>query len=173
MTSSILHLPEHDGERHEERDDIERLIAVSQHFGAAMFAELPRIVVAIDGTEVSLALADQIVRWQQVYRWPCAVHLLWIHPFVGKEAADRQLEANGIEQTAASCDRLKAAGLAFTRHLVMGNPAGCIVRRSMELKASMILMGTRGHGPLGSALLGSVANRVTQEAEIPVTLVRA
>ena len=173
MTSLILHLPEHDGERHEQRDDIERLIAVSQHFGASMAADLPRIVVAIDGTEVSLALADQIIRWQQVYRWPCAVHLLWVHPFVGKEAADRQLEAKGIEQTTATCARLTGAGLSYTRHLVMGNPAGCIVRRSMELEASMILMGTRGQSPLGSALLGSVANRVTQEAEIPVTLVRA
>ena len=79
MTSPILHLPEHDGERREERDDIERLIAVSQHFGAAVATGLPRIVVAIDGTDVSLALADQIIQWQQVYRWPCAVHLLWVH----------------------------------------------------------------------------------------------
>jgi nucleotide-binding universal stress UspA family protein len=173
MNNPTLNLPGRDGERLEERDDIERLIGVSQHFGPAMAAELPRIVVAVDGTEVSLALADQIIQWQQGYHWPCAVHLLWIHPFVGKEAADRQLEANGIEQTAATCERLTAAGLSYTRHLVMGNPAGCIVRRSLDLGASMILMGTRGHGPLGSALLGSVASRVTQEAEIPVTLVRA
>ena len=173
MTSPILHLPEHDGERREERDDIERLIAVSQHFGAAVATGLPRIVVAIDGTDVSLALADQIIQWQQVYRWPCAVHLLWVHPFIGKEAADRQLEANGMEQTAATCERLNTAGVAYTRHLVMGKPAACILRRSVEIKASMILMGTRGQGPLGSALLGSVANRVTQETEIPVTLVRA
>jgi len=173
MNSPTLICAEHDGERREERDDIDRLIGVSQHFGATVAPDLPRVVVAIDGTEVSVALADRVIEWQQGHRWPFAIHLVWVHPFLAKEAAERQLEANGIDDSNATGAKLAAAGLAYTRHLIMGNPAVSIVRRCAELGGCMILMGTRGHGPLGSALLGSLAHRVVQEAEVPVTLVRA
>lgn len=173
MTQIGLVLPQHDGERLEERDDIGRLTGVVQQFGAADSADLPRIAIAVDGTEVSLALIDRALEWRQQHQWQFAIHLLWAHPFVAKEVAERQLESNGQTQTQAVCAHLATSGLAYTLHLIMGNPAASIVRRAAELNARMILMGTRGHGPIGSALLGSVANRVVQEASIPVALVRA
>lgn len=55
----------------------------------------------------------------------------------------------------------------------MGNPAPAILERADELDATLILMGTRGHGPIGSVLLGSVAYKVVHGASRPVTLVRA
>jgi nucleotide-binding universal stress UspA family protein len=36
----------------------------------------------------------------------------------------------------------------------------------------MIVMGTRGHGLLGRAVMGSVAQRVLIDAEVPVLLVK-
>ncbi len=36
----------------------------------------------------------------------------------------------------------------------------------------MIVMGTHGHGLIGRALMGSVAQRVVTDAEIPVLLVK-
>ena len=39
-------------------------------------------------------------------------------------------------------------------------------------KAHLIVMGTHGHGLLGRAVMGSVAQRVLTEAELPVLLVK-
>jgi nucleotide-binding universal stress UspA family protein len=36
----------------------------------------------------------------------------------------------------------------------------------------MIVMGTHGHGVIGRAVMGSVAQRVLAEADIPVLLVK-
>jgi nucleotide-binding universal stress UspA family protein len=36
----------------------------------------------------------------------------------------------------------------------------------------MVVMGTHGHGLLGRALMGSVAQRVVTESTVPVLLVR-
>jgi len=40
------------------------------------------------------------------------------------------------------------------------------------IQAHMIVMGTHGHGLLGRALMGSVAQRVITEADIPVMLIK-
>ena len=172
MSTPSLTLPSGDVERIAERDDIERLVGVILRSGNANGDDLPRIVVAIDGSEVSLALVDRIVEWLG-HGWNLTIHLLCVHPFVAKEAAEKQLEANGLAQTASACTRLSESNTPYFLHLVMGNAAACIVRRATELGAAMILMGTGGHGSIGGALLGSVANRVVQDATIPVTLLRA
>ncbi|MFT4234600.1 MAG: universal stress protein, partial [Microbacterium sp.] len=47
-----------------------------------------------------------------------------------------------------------------------------IVRAAKEAGASLIVMGTHGHGSIGRALMGSVATKVIAEAEIAVLLVQ-
>lgn len=47
-----------------------------------------------------------------------------------------------------------------------------ILKAAKKAKANMIVMGTHGHGLLGRALLGSVAQKVVTGADIPVLLVK-
>jgi nucleotide-binding universal stress UspA family protein len=47
-----------------------------------------------------------------------------------------------------------------------------ILKAAKKAKAHMIVMGTHGHGLLGRALLGSVAQKVVTGAEVPVLLVK-
>jgi nucleotide-binding universal stress UspA family protein len=47
-----------------------------------------------------------------------------------------------------------------------------ILRAAKREKAHMLVMGTHGHGLLGRALMGSVAQRVIVDCDIPVLLVR-
>ena len=42
-----------------------------------------------------------------------------------------------------------------------------------QAKADQIVMGTHGHGRLGTAVLGSVANGVIHLVHVPVTLIKA
>jgi nucleotide-binding universal stress UspA family protein len=62
--------------------------------------------------------------------------------------------------------------LAFKTRWVVGHPPDEIVAAAKEIGAEMIVMGTHGHGLLGRALMGSVAQKVLTMAEMPVLLVK-
>jgi nucleotide-binding universal stress UspA family protein len=67
---------------------------------------------------------------------------------------------------------LKRHDLEFTTRWTVGNPGQEIVKAAKKEKAHMIVMGTHGHGILGRALLGSVAQNVMGQCDIPVLLVK-
>ncbi|RYX91974.1 MAG: universal stress protein [Comamonadaceae bacterium] len=54
----------------------------------------------------------------------------------------------------------------------VGSPSTEIVKVALREGAHMIVMGTHGHGLLGRAIMGSVAQRVVADADIPVLLVK-
>ena len=53
-----------------------------------------------------------------------------------------------------------------------GNVSAEILRAAKDAKVHMIVMGTHGHGWLGRALMGSIAQRVVSECDVPVLLVK-
>ncbi|HET7516169.1 MAG TPA: universal stress protein, partial [Actinomycetes bacterium] len=53
-----------------------------------------------------------------------------------------------------------------------GSPAGEVLNYAREVDASMIVVGSHGHSPLGGLLLGSVAHKLTQLSTCPVLVVR-
>lgn len=55
---------------------------------------------------------------------------------------------------------------------VIGSAANEVLNATRREKAHMIVMGTHGHGLLGRAVMGSVAQRVLTVAEVPVLLVK-
>ena len=57
--------------------------------------------------------------------------------------------------------------------LVRGIPAPRILEAAEQVKASLIVMGSRGRTGLPHLLLGSKAERVAQMAPMPVTIVKA
>lgn len=165
-------LPRADGECLKQRDDIQRLIGVIRRYGVPAPLDTPRILVGIDGSEVSDALAERIIEWRR-YGWSFDPHLLLVRDFLAKEAAERLLDEGGCADSEGARDKLREAGIGHTLHVMMGAPAPRILERAAEIDAAMILIGTRGHGPIGSAMLGSVAYKVVHESTRPVTLLRA
>ena len=67
---------------------------------------------------------------------------------------------------------LKRHKLKFRVTTVVGAPAAEIVRAAQREKAHMIVMGTLGLGLLGRAVMGSVAQRVVADSDVPVLLVK-
>jgi nucleotide-binding universal stress UspA family protein len=63
--------------------------------------------------------------------------------------------------------------VSVTSMVVPGQPAKVILERLREGRHDLLVMGTRGHGRVGSALLGSVSQAVLHAAEVPVMVVRA
>jgi len=67
----------------------------------------------------------------------------------------------------------------LTRHQLQFRTAWAVGSASAELlaaakreKSQLIVMGTHGHGIIGRALMGSVAQRVVTDSEMPVLLVK-
>jgi nucleotide-binding universal stress UspA family protein len=63
--------------------------------------------------------------------------------------------------------------ISVTTLVVSGHAAHEILVRLREGRHDLLVMGTRGLGRVGSALLGSVSQAVLHEAEVPVLVVRA
>ena len=65
-----------------------------------------------------------------------------------------------------------ASGEVAGAHARLGRPDAEIVGLAEELGAGLIVLGSRGLGPLRSALMGSVSHSVVRHARCPVMVVR-
>jgi nucleotide-binding universal stress UspA family protein len=63
-------------------------------------------------------------------------------------------------------------GLEPTTRLLTGNPAREIATFADVVDADLIVVGSRGHGAVSSALIGSVSRGVLQRTTRPVLIVR-
>jgi nucleotide-binding universal stress UspA family protein len=81
------------------------------------------------------------------------------------EGLQRHLDAQ-VKQVEA------AGGTVRQAYLRMGRPDGEIIALAEEIGAGLIVMGSRGHGGLRRALMGSVSDSVVRHAHCPVLVVR-
>src|SRR6266516_2278368 len=63
-------------------------------------------------------------------------------------------------------------GIVVETELLQGNPAEEIVTYADTIDADLIVVGSRGHGAVASALIGSVSRGVLHESRRPVLIVR-
>jgi nucleotide-binding universal stress UspA family protein len=139
------------------------------------------IVVAIDFSETSRAAlrrATQLAREANgtlhvVHVVPMPVYAAW-----SVEAPD--LEAAGIHAYYVEDARRQLVDLTATLAIepsrvtctaLPGRPAQEIVRYATEIGASLIVLGTHGHGFVNRMLLGSVADHVVRHAPCAVLVV--
>jgi nucleotide-binding universal stress UspA family protein len=69
-------------------------------------------------------------------------------------------------------ETLAAPGRTVETVTTFGRPAEAIVEEAARFRADLIVMGSRGRGPLRSALLGSVSAEVVDRAPCPVLIAR-
>jgi nucleotide-binding universal stress UspA family protein len=67
---------------------------------------------------------------------------------------------------------LDDAQLPYRAYTLIGAPADTILKFAKQRRCDQIVMGTRGLGAVAGLVLGSVAMKVLQLANIPVTLVK-
>ena len=66
----------------------------------------------------------------------------------------------------------EAGGTVEEAHLRLGRADEEIVDLAQSLDVGLIVMGSRGHGRIRRALMGSVSDSVVRPAPSPVTIVR-
>lgn len=138
------------------------------------------ILAAIDGSEhgaAALRTAAQLARDEHarltiVTAVPPAPAAAGLSPAGGAALTDAarlmgEVGARIREQVDALPD-----DLSVTTVVVAGHPSDVILERLAEGRHDLLVMGTRGLGRVGSALLGSVSQAVLHAAEVPVLVVR-
>ena len=58
-------------------------------------------------------------------------------------------------------------------HVAVGRPDAEIVRVAEEIGAGLVIVGSRGLGPIGRAVMGGVSDSVVRHAHCPVLVVRS
>jgi nucleotide-binding universal stress UspA family protein len=141
-----------------------------------------RVLLAIDGSASSASACHLVgsLNWPEgtVIQIVAAVHEP-LRDVLGTAAvrhaeptqatdADHSLEA-ALDQAAAT---VEAPGRIVCRTLLTGRPATVIVDEALAFRAELVVVGSRGLGPLKSMLLGSVSAEVVDHAPCPVLVVR-
>jgi nucleotide-binding universal stress UspA family protein len=130
------------------------------------------IVWATDGSshaEDALPFARELVKLT-------GAKLVVVHAdevFVGGRASGDTVIADEPELTAQireQAAQLEADGFDVDVRIEVGRegPAKLIAQAADEVGADLIVVGTRGHGPLAGALIGSVAQHLLHDAHCPV-----
>jgi nucleotide-binding universal stress UspA family protein len=90
-----------------------------------------------------------------------------------KEDLERSSEQRSRELLDAEVERVHSAGGTVAQaHLMMGEVAREIVHLAEDLRAGLIVMGSRGRGGIRRALIGSVSDSVVRHAHCPVMVTR-
>lgn len=138
-----------------------------------------RVLIALDGSETSLAVARCWSAWSDTGLQPLHAVLLAVVPPLPHPLPESDMEPGLVERmlTAAGERQLEAASEAFAQTRLswetairIGSPAAIIVDEAQRQHADLVVLGTRGLSPLRGLLLGSVALRVAQTSPVPVWL---
>lgn len=141
-----------------------------------------RVLLALDGSPSSDA-ACQLVG---SLTWPegSIIHVIGVADSVGETRTPRDSSAASagsldghpsleleqiLDDAIASLDK---PTLAVDRTVLAGRPATLIVEAAANLHSELVVVGSRGRGPLRSMLLGSVSAEVVDHAPCPVLVVR-
>jgi len=140
------------------------------------------ILAALDFSDVTDAVVDAAAEWAREHQAGLyLVHVAEPDPaFVSYEPGPQAVrDAIAAELRAAHrkmegiVARLKEAGVDAESLLVQGVAARKIVDEAERLDASMIVVGSHGHGKLYDLIVGSVAEGVIRRSSVPVLVVPA
>ncbi len=151
-------------------------VAVAPRHYVDRLPDAPVIGVGFDGEPESLralAWADQMAQAVSGQLRVMAVHQPIAFGNVGtgaiasqsvSEVLHRRLD-DEVQRAVAECCQTESVELEFRS----GDPANELVRASSEL--DLLVLGSRGHGPLRSVLLGSVSDATLTGSKAPVLVV--
>ncbi|CAO3305808.1 universal stress protein [Pseudomonas putida] len=142
-----------------------------------------KILVAVDGSEHSERAVRYLIGLIQeggLLGGNVEVHLLNVQPLLptriangmSEDERDRYYGDRSAEDSRKAEVLLKQEGIAFTLHSLQGDAASQIVACAHFLGCDSIILGSHGNGFLAGIFLGSVAAKVIQLSDLPITLVK-
>lgn len=142
----------------------------------------PRIVVGVDGS----ASSEQALRWalRQAEMTGAGIEavMAWHFPFISGgytwppagvmvSATDFRNFAERVLADTVSRATSGSRSAPVTQEVLEGDAAAVLIRESAD--ADLLVVGSRGHGGLAEAILGSVGQHCVHHAVCPVVIVRS
>ncbi|KAM3278123.1 hypothetical protein ACQJBY_045779 [Aegilops geniculata] len=158
--------------------------------GAGGAGAMMKVVVAVDASEESLhALSwalDNVVRLHpgasvvvvhaqhrvDHFVYPVAAHGLAYAPPTALDSMRRAQEENSRRVVARALDVCRQKQASATAAVVEGDPKEAICEAVEEMRAHLLVLGSRGLGMIKRALLGSVSDYLAHHACCPVLIVK-
>ena len=141
---------------------------------------MKKILIAIDGSESAReALEFGLELAEEQGATPFLVHvapIVEVLPFasfgVAAPTVPHEVDEQDRVPLKEAAETAAQKGIDAKTELLVGNPADEIVAFGDTIDADLIVVGSRGHGALAGALLGSVSRGVLHESHRPVLVVR-
>ena len=138
-----------------------------------------KILIAADGSDYTRRLFDYIASQDWLRAGHALSVLTVVQPLPHRAAAlaTREMVQSYYFDDAEQVLRparefFEKHGIAATFAYEIGHPAERLARAAKEGGYDLVLMGSHGHGTVGSLVLGSVATKVLAGCPTPVLLIR-
>jgi YjbE family integral membrane protein len=143
---------------------------------------LRSVLLAVDGSPPSLRAVEQVLGLRASLRDPQAlkVHLLNVQrpvsgdvsSFLTNRSLDEYYAERSAEAMAPAVAAMQAGGLQHEAHHRVGQAGPTIAEVAQSQGCGLIVMGARGLGSAGAALLGSATQETIAHATVPVLVVK-
>lgn len=136
-------------------------------------ADPKRIIVGVDGSESSVAALRRAAVIAAALGSPLEAITTWEYPvlyasYYPAEEWSPEQDANTILATAIEQAFHGTVPQGFTQTTMQGPAARVLIEQSEH--ASMLVLGSRGHGGFAGLLLGSVSSACAEHAQCPVLI---
>ena len=135
------------------------------------------LIVGVDGSEGSCAAIDEALRLAGAL--DATVTFVFVRKppprLLGDPYYERALSveiARARRAVAEAVERATSAGIDADGEILEGDPSDELVSLADNRDADMIVVGSRGLGPIAGAVLESVSRSVSQHANRPVVVAK-
>jgi nucleotide-binding universal stress UspA family protein len=127
------------------------------------------ILVPLEGSETDASVLEHVGRLAE--DCGASVTLLRVAHFHTRDQRACELEG-GEDGLMRAAEQLRGRGIEVRTLLISGEPQEVIVRQAEELRPDLIAMATHGHGWAKRIVLGSVADHVRHNTDVPLLLLK-
>ena len=139
-----------------------------------------RIVVGVDGSDASRTALELVAgtTWpigtqvRLVGAYELATDWTGLTPLPAETAADGEAERAFFDNIQSLSEPLQRSGCATETVVARGRPADVLLSEADDLRADLLVVGSRGLGVAASALVGSVSAALVDHASCPVLVAR-
>ena len=140
-----------------------------------------KILLPVDGSKSALNAAKYVAKLTKQLCSKCTVTLISVHDdiglghvkqFVANSVIDDYLREVSEKELKGAQKVLDTAGVKHSMVIKRGNIANEIIALANKEKFDLIVMGSKGRSGIVDAIMGSVAQRVSNNAKQAVLLIK-